>query len=190
MGAATDWNPLEFRKYSDPRLNAWTLSQAPGSLLDVRAQRLKTIRATWVPVLVMVVIFVVLAGNSELRAFWSVERGWASILQAGAIAAAVAALVQVIRLARRRYASTVTEDGLPPPPVWFRFCLAALELGQFASLLGFLVWLMVDRYADWLIVPSICLIAGMACAMVGSVLRWHASTFGWTTGRLFWGNFD
>jgi hypothetical protein len=183
------WNPFD-PKYSDPMSTAWQYSQAPGSFQDVAAQKGEVLRAVAVPFAVLLAAFMALRGNNDLAAFWNGQRGSAMLLQALAIVSVLAALVRLALVARRRYAGTATEAGMQPPPGWFRFLLAAMELGQVGGVLAIVLVQVLDLDRRWTDGVLICLAASAALAIGQHFLRWTAEPYGWVTGRLLWGRFD
>ena len=59
-----------------------------------------------------------------------------------------------------------------------------------AGLVGIVLVRVLDLDGQWSDAVLVCLLGAIALAIGHALLRWRAETYGWVTGRLFWGRFD
>ncbi len=185
------WNPFDIDQYADPRRNAWVRSHQ--IRMVKKGIPKQTVEVWWImapPFVCLVIAFGLMRATSDLKDFWLAERGWLAVLQGAAIVSALTMIALLVRLATKRYASSVTEEGMPPVPGWFRFLLASLELGQVAAALAAVLALGLDLVGTWFEAALVCLVAAYACAISHFLVRWKGESVGWVAGRLFWGRFD
>lgn len=185
------WNPFDIGQATDPKRNAWLHSE-PFKREQQRksAQQHEVFRATALPGICLIAVFAAFWGNRDLQAFWTAQREWAALLQAVALVSVVVIFARLCMIATRRYGQDVAEEGMPPVPAWFRLVLASMELGQMAGLVGIVLVRILDLDGQWSDAVLVCLLGAIALTIGQALLRWRAETYGWVTGRLFWGRFD
>ena len=185
------WNPLDLGAMTDPRRNAWRVSDEMRVAREkVDEKRHEVWRAITPPAICLAAVIVAFHGNRNFTRFWLGEPGWAAVLQVVAIVSAVVLMVRLGIIAVRRYGASVVEEGMPPVPLWFRGLLAAMELGATVALLGALltrIFSLEGRETDVLLVRvAVCVVLTVSHVLI----RWQARSYGWIAERIFWSRND